>query len=76
METCARIDMEFPMPRIACLSDPEGHDGINGREGCVCLGGKTYFCVSQLVTVDRVLNRHGYLSRLTKYRPEKRKTII
>ena len=41
METCAGVDMELSMPLIACLSDPEGHDGINGREGCVCLVGKS-----------------------------------
>lgn len=68
METCAGIDMEFLVPLIACLSDPEGHDGINRREGSIYLGGRAYFYVSD----DGVLNRHGYLNRLTKYRPERR----
>ena len=72
IETCVRVDMEFLVPLTACLSDPEGHDGVNGREDCVCLGGKAY-SVSNLV--DRVLHRHVYLSRLTKSRLEKRKTM-
>lgn len=48
---------------------------FHGREGCVCLEGKAYCYVSNLGAVDRVLNRHSYLSRSTKSRPEKRKTM-
>lgn len=49
--------------------------GINGREGCACLEGKAYFYVSNLGTVDRALDRHGYWRKSIKSRPEKRNAI-
>lgn len=74
-----------PVPLICLslinLSDTEGMRywqlsfGFNGREGCVCLEEKAYCYVSNVGTVDRVLNRHSYLSRSTRSRPEKRKTM-
>lgn len=50
--------------------------GFYGRGSCVCFEGKFYCYVLSLGVVDREFNRYSYLSRLIKFRLEKRKIMI